>query len=716
MASEKTLVIVESPAKAKTLGKILGRNYTIAASMGHVRDLPKSKIGVDIENDFEPQYIQVRGKGKVVKELKSAASKAKRILLAADPDREGEAIAWHLAHILSVNTEEPCRVRMYEITPKGVKEAVKNPEPLSMDKVYAQQARRILDRVMGYSLSPLLWKKIQPRLSAGRVQSVGLRIIAEREREIQAFVPEEYWLVDLDLASEDGRSYQTRLFKRAGKSYTVKTEDEARSIEALLKKGTVTVTSFKEKDGYRAPLPPFRTSTLQQEASRRIGYAPRKTMRIAQQLYEGVELPGRGPVGLITYMRTDSLRLSGDALSMVRDFIGAHWKKEYLPEAPNFYASKGKSQDAHEAIRPTDVTLEPKEIKASLSPEQFKLYDLIWRRFVACQMSKAHVKNSTLEVQGGEYLFKQAGSRLIFEGWGAVWPLDLKEGLIAPATEGEDLGVEQVTSQQRFTNPPARFGESALVKALEDKGIGRPSTYATIIQTLYDRGYVDRNEEKRMEPTELGLIVNDFLVEHFPGVVNVDFTATMEEDLDQIEEGTRGWKEVIREFWSPFSGNLSKAEENAKRVTVPPREIGENCPECGSPLIIKRGRFGEFIACSGYPDCTYSRPILKTIGVSCPKCGTGEVVRRRSKKGGRFFYGCSRFPECDFASWALPTGEKCPECGGAMVTKGKNKPPFCKDCSQGGKDLKKEKEKGEEKKGEEKEKGKGKGKGRAKKS
>jgi len=691
MPSKKTLVIVESPAKAKTLGKILGKNYAIAASMGHVRDLPKSKIGVDIDNDFEPQYIQVRGKAKIVKELKSAAAKAGKVLLAADPDREGEAIAWHLAHILSVNTEEPCRVRMYEITPKGVKEAVKNPEPLSMDKVYAQQARRILDRVMGYSLSPLLWKKIQPRLSAGRVQSVALRLIAEREREILAFVPEEYWLVDLDLASEDGRTYQARLSKKKGKNYTVKTEEEAREIEALLKGGNVTVTSFKEKDGYRSPLPPFRTSTLQQEASRRLGYAPRKTMRVAQQLYEGVDLPGRGPVGLITYMRTDSLRLSGDALGMARSFIEENWKKEYLPKSPNVYASKGKSQDAHEAIRPTDVTLEPKKIKASLTSEQFKLYDLIWRRFVACQMNKAHVKNSTLEVEGGIYLFKQSGSRLIFEGWGAVWPLELKEGIIAPAEEGESLDVAKVLSQQRFTNPPARYGESALIKALEDNGIGRPSTYASIIQTLYDRGYVDRNEEKRMQPSELGLIVNDFLVEHFPRIVNVDFTATMEEDLDDIEEGTRGWKEVVREFWSPFSSNLAKAEENAKKVTVPPREIGENCPECGSPLVIKRGRFGEFIACSGYPDCKYSRPILKTIGVSCPKCGIGEVVRRRSKKGGRFFYGCSRFPECDFASWAMPTGEKCPVCGGPMVTKGKNKTPFCMECSESGKNLKKEK-------------------------
>jgi len=691
MPSKKTLVIVESPAKAKTLGKILGKNYAIVASMGHVRDLPKSKIGVDIDNDFEPQYIQVRGKAKIVKELKSAAAKAGKVLLAADPDREGEAIAWHLAHILSVNTEEPCRVRMYEITPKGVKEAVKNPEPLSMDKVYAQQARRILDRVMGYSLSPLLWKKIQPRLSAGRVQSVALRLIAEREREILAFVPEEYWLVDLDLASEDGRTYQARLSKKKGKNYTVKTEEEAREIEALLKGGSVTVTSFKEKDGYRSPLPPFRTSTLQQEASRRLGYAPRKTMRVAQQLYEGVDLPGRGPVGLITYMRTDSLRLSGDALGMARSFIEENWKKEYLPKSPNVYASKGKSQDAHEAIRPTDVTLEPKKIKASLTSEQFKLYDLIWRRFVACQMNKAHVKNSTLEVEGGIYLFKQSGSRLIFEGWGAVWPLELKEGIIAPAEEGESLDVAKVLSQQRFTNPPARYGESALIKALEDNGIGRPSTYASIIQTLYDRGYVDRNEEKRMQPSELGLIVNDFLVEHFPRIVNVDFTATMEEDLDDIEEGTRGWKEVVREFWSPFSSNLAKAEENAKKVTVPPREIGENCPECGSPLVIKRGRFGEFIACSGYPDCKYSRPILKTIGVSCPKCGIGEVVRRRSKKGGRFFYGCSRFPECDFASWAMPTGEKCPVCGGPMVTKGKNKTPFCMECSESGKNLKKEK-------------------------
>lgn len=679
--AERTLVIVESPAKARTLGKILGRGFSIAASMGHVMDLPRSKLGIDLENGFEPQYIPVRGKTKILKELKAQAARSDRILLASDPDREGEAIAWHLAQLLGVNGAQPCRIRMYEITPKGVKEAVASPEPIDTSRVDAQQARRVLDRIVGYSLSPLLWKKIQPRLSAGRVQSVALRLLAEREREIEAFVSREYWLVDVDAEGEGGRTFSLRLEKRSGKNWSPESETEARSAEATLRQGVLTVSSFREKESRRPPLPPFKTSTLQQEAARRLSFAPRKTMTVAQQLYEGVELPGRGPVGLITYMRTDSLRLSGDALAMARRFIEGTYGTPYVPPVPMVYVAKGRSQDAHEAIRVTDVTLTPAEVRGSLSGEQYKLYDLIWRRFVACQMAAATVASATVEATCDVYGLKHAGARLLFDGWGKVWPLDLKEETVATAQEGETLEVRGVSTDQRFTTPPARFAESGVIKALEEKGIGRPSTYATIIQTLYDRGYVERNDEKRLQPTGLGLAVSDFLVAHFPGIVNTQFTAGMEEELDEVEEGRRSWRGVVENFWNPFSSTLTEAEKNAQRVVLPVREIGEACPECGAPLIIKRGRFGEFIACSGYPQCRFSRPLLKTIGVACPSCQQGDVVRRRSRKGGRVFYGCSRFPTCDFVSWLQPTGGTCPDCGGFLAVRGRSKAAFCPACA-----------------------------------
>jgi len=679
--AEKTLVIVESPAKARTLGKILGRGFSIAASMGHVMDLPRSKLGIDIENGFEPQYIPVKGKAKILKELKAQAAKSDRVLLASDPDREGEAIAWHLAQALGVDGRTSCRIRMYEITPKGVKEAVAAPEPIDASRVEAQQARRVLDRIMGYSLSPLLWKKIQPRLSAGRVQSVALRLLAEREREIEGFVPREYWLVDVEAEGDGGRSFTLRLEKRSGKGWAPESEEEARSAEAVLRREALTVSSFREKESRRPPLPPFKTSTLQQEAARRLGFAPRKTMTVAQQLYEGVELPGRGPVGLITYMRTDSLRLSGDAVAMARRFIEKTHGESYVPPVAMAYVAKGRSQDAHEAIRVTDVTLTPEELKKSLSGEQYKLYDLIWRRFVACQMAAAIVASTTVEATCDIYGLKHTGARLLFDGWGKVWPLDLKEESVPQAREGETLEVRSVSTAQRFTTPPPRFAESGVVKALEEKGIGRPSTYAAIIQTLYDRGYVERNEEKRLQPTGLGLAVSDFLVAHFPGIVNTEFTAGMEDELDDVEGGRRPWRGVVEGFWGPFSSQLREAEKNAQRVMLPVREIGEQCPECGSPLVIKRGRFGEFIACSGYPQCRFSRPLLKSIGVSCPTCQTGDVVRRRSRKGGRVFYGCSRYPSCDFVSWLQPAGGSCATCGGFLAVRGRSKTPFCPACA-----------------------------------
>lgn len=668
--AKKTLVIVESPTKAKTLQKHLGRNYEIKASMGHVRDLPKSRMAIDIENDFQPEYILVRGKGKVAKELRAAAKKADRVLLAADPDREGEAIAWHLSHILELDPESPCRIRMYEITKAGIKEAVKNPEKVDLDRVDAQQARRILDRLVGYRLSPLLWSKIRSGLSAGRVQSVALRLICDREKEIEAFTPEEYWLIDVDALAGDGREYKLRVEKEMGKNLTIPNEEEAMRITGALRQGELVVSDFKTKEGYRNPLPPFRTSTLQQEAGRRLGFSPKKTMRVAQSLYEGLEIPGRGPTGLITYMRTDSLRISDAAQTAAREFIGGRWGQTYLPEKPQAFSSKGRSQDAHEAIRPTDASLDPQSIRDSLSKEQFQLYEMIWKRFLASQMAPARIARTTMEARSGDFLLKQSGVTLIFEGWGVLWPLDLKEGNIPPAEPGETLGIREIHPEQKFTKPPARFAESGLVKVLEDKDVGRPSTYAAIVSTLFDRGYVEKQEDKKLHPTELGRIVSDFLVQYFEHLVNTGFTAHMEDELDDVETGQRSWLDVVREFWGDFEKDLDEAHKNAERVELPVKEIGEDCPQCGAPLVIKRGRFGEFIACSAYPDCKFSRPILRTIGVKCPKCGEGDVVRRRSRKG-RFFYGCSRYPECDFVSWGEPTGEKCSECGELLIKKKK---------------------------------------------
>lgn len=678
----KTLVIVESPAKAKTLKKILGANYEIKASMGHIRDLPKSRIGVDIDNDFKPDYIPVRGKAAVIKELKKKAEGAGKVLLASDPDREGEAIAWHLSHILSIDPTTPCRIRMFEITAKAVRESVKKPEKIDQDRVDAQQARRILDRLVGYKLSPLLWRKVRSRLTAGRVQSVALRLIAEREREISEFVSQEYWLLDVAASAQGGREYLLRLEKKDGKNLTVASMTEAEEVEKELRLNPIVVADFKVKESRRPPLAPFKTSTLQQEASRRLGFSPQRTMRIAQDLYEGIEIPGKGPVGLITYMRTDSLRLSDEAVDSVRGFIGNAYGKAFLPDAPNAYEAKGRSQDAHEAIRPTDVALDPESLKAILKPEQARLYDLIWRRFVSCQMSPAAVARSSVEARCGSFLLKQSGVTVLFEGWGRIWPLEMKEAPVPEAAPGEILEIGKIVKEQRFTQPPTRYSESGLVKALEENGIGRPSTYASIVQTLEDRGYAALNEDRRLQPSDLGLVVNDFLVSHFSDIVQVDFTARMEAELDQVESGSRPWVLVPREFWASFRPRLEEVEQTVEALNLPkeePEPIGQDCPDCGAPLVKRKGRFGEFIACSAFPKCRYSRPILKTIGIACPKCGLGQIVRRRSKKGGRTFFGCERYPECDFVSWDAPTGQRCETCGTPMVVRGKGE-PFCPAC------------------------------------
>lgn len=688
-ATGKTLVIVESPSKAKTLSRILGSGYVIKSSVGHIRDLPRSRMAIDIEHDFAPEYILVKGKASIKNELTALSQNAKAVLLASDPDREGEAIAWHLADLLNVPLDEKCRVRFYEITANAVREAVKNPDMIDLHKVDAQQARRILDRLVGYTLSPLLWNKIRYGLSAGRVQSVALDLICEREREIAQFVPEEYWNVTVKASASGDRNYEMKVDRLDGKTLwknslplLIKDEATAEMILKEVRNNAIVVSEFRLRESRRKALPPFKTSSLQQEAARRLGLSPRRTMRIAQDLYEGIDLPGRGHTGMITYMRTDSLRLSAEAVEACRAHISSQYDDRYLPPKPNIYTATGRSQDAHEAVRPTDVTLTPERMKDALSSEQFRLYDLIWRRYVASQMTDAVVANSTLLAEAGRVGMRQLGESLIFEGWSAVWPLDLKGDRLEPAKEGESLDFLSAGKEQRFTRPPARYSEATLIKTLEEDGVGRPSTYATIVDTLYDRGYVEKNDDKRLEPTSLGMTVDEFLKKYFDkesaaSIVDTGFTAEMEKELDEIEENKRAWLDVVKAFWKDFAGTVETAKD-AEKVPLPaPEPIGEDCPECGKPLVKKRGRFGEFIACSGYPDCKYTRAILASTGVKCPKCGEGEVVKRRSKKG-KTFFGCSRYPDCDYISWNQPTGEKCPDCGALLVKRGKT--ISCPEC------------------------------------
>ena len=667
LSEGKILIIVESPAKARTLEKILGPDYHVEASVGHVRDLPKGRIGIDIDNNFEPEYIQTRGKADIIKTLKKESAVSRKTLLASDPDREGEAISWHLAQLLGIDPTTECRIRMQEITKEGVRSAVAHPDHINLDKVDAQQSRRVLDRLVGYQLSPLLWYKVQRGLSAGRVQSVALRIICEREEEIEVFVPQEYWLLDVHALSVDQRRYVLRVEKRNGKGFQVENAEQSLSVEDVLKQNPLVVSDYRTKESARSPLPPFKTSQLQQEASRRLGFSPRRTMGIAQSLYEGIDIPGRGPVGLITYMRTDSLRISPEAIDASRRYIQETMGDDYLPDKPNYYMPKEKAQDAHEAIRATDPFLTPASLKGYLNPEQFRLYELIWNRFIASQMTPARMARTTIEATCGEYGLKQQGIVVLFDGWGKLWPLGVKDVTIQPAEVGELLSVERINREQKFTQPPSRFTDAGLVKVLEEKGIGRPSTYASIMETLVDRGYVDRGEEdKKLIPTRLGRVVCAFLVQHFPKQINTGFTAAMETDLDRVEAGEISWNDVVREFWSEFKPILDEVTATAERMPVPSEEIGEDCPECAKPLVIRRGRFGEFIACTGFPDCRYTRKIIKTTGIPCPKCAEGELVRRKVTKGktkGRFFYACSRYPDCDFVAWKKPGTEKNAEEG-----------------------------------------------------
>lgn len=668
-----TLVIVESPAKAKTIGKFLGRNYTIKPSMGHIRDLPKSQFGVDVEHGFEPHYITIRGKGNIVKELRVAAQKSQRVLLATDPDREGEAIAWHLQHLLEL-PPGPIRIEFNEITRNAVQEAIKRPREIDQNRVDAQQARRVLDRVVGYRLSPLLWRKVRKGLSAGRVQSVAVRLIVDREREIEAFQPEEYWsLTAWLLAGGDGEAFPAKLFKYLGEDPAIKNEGEMQAILAALEGVTYVVTEVKQRERRKNPAPPFTTSTLQQEASRKLNFTARRTMQVAQQLYEGIDLGGsEGPVGLITYIRTDSTRIASVAQLEARDFLMERFGPEYVPEDLRQFKGRKDIQDAHEAIRPTSVWREPAALKNVLTRDQFRLYNLIWERFVASQMQAAVMDTMTVKISAGPCLFRATGSVVKFPGYLRVYQegsdgegKEQEQRLPALAT-GEVLKLQSLEPKQHFTQPPPRYTEATLVKTLEELGIGRPSTYAPTIETILERGYVVR-EQKQFIPTELGRVVVDLLKEHFPDIIDVEFTAQMEQQLDEIEAGKLSWRQVVAEFYEPFSRVLERAEREIDTIELPEEVSEEKCELCGRNLVIKTGRFGKFLACPGFPECRFTKPLLETIGVNCPRCG-GEIVARRTKRG-RKFYGCQNYPECNYVSWDKPTNRNCPRCGTRLVEK-----------------------------------------------
>ncbi|NUU76365.1 type I DNA topoisomerase [Paenibacillus xylanilyticus] len=668
-----SLVIVESPSKAKTIGKYLGSKFIVKASMGHVRDLPKSQIGVEVENDFNPKYITIRGKGSILKELKDARKKVKKVYLAADPDREGEAIAWHLAHALELDDTEDCRVVFNEITKQAVKDAFKTPRKINMDLVNAQQARRILDRLVGYKISPLLWKKVKKGLSAGRVQSVAVKIILDRENEIDDFVPEEYWSITAKLTA-DGNPFEAKFHQLNGAKTELGSEAEVQAILKQIEDADFTVKEVKEKERSRNPSAPFTTSSLQQEAARKLNFRASKTMSVAQQLYEGVDLGKEGTVGLITYMRTDSTRIAASAQEEAKEYIIGKYGEAFAPETPRNYSKKAaNAQDAHEAIRPTSILRDPDSIKSFMSRDQFRLYKLVWERFVASQMSSAILDTLSVDIAAGDTIFRAAGSKVRFQGFMKVYVEGNDDGtteedrLLPPLKSGDLLEKQEIEPKQHFTQPPPRYTEARLVRTLEELGIGRPSTYAPTLETIQKRGYV-AIEEKKFMPTELGELVIEQMEEFFPEILNVEFTANMEGDLDHVEEGSEDWVKVLAEFYESFEKRLEFAEEEMKEIEIEDEVSDEICEKCGKPLVYKLGRFGKFLACSGFPDCRNTKPIIKDIGVTCPKCKEGHVVERRSKKG-RIFYGCDKYPECDFVSWDKPSAKPCPSCGSLMIEK-----------------------------------------------
>lgn len=681
-----TLVIVESPAKAKTIKRYLGKNYSVTASMGHVRDLPKSQFGIDVEHDFAVKYINIRGKGPLIKELKKEAKKADRVLLASDPDREGEAIAWHLQYILDLDPESKCRVSFNEITKDAVKNAIKEPRAIDMDRVDAQQARRVLDRIVGYQLSPLLWRKVKKGLSAGRVQSVALRLICEREREIEDFVPEEYWSLEVTLKNQERRTLVAKLTKKDKKKLPViASKEEMDGILSELKDATYQVSSVKVSPKKRNAPRPFTTSVMQQEANKKLNFTARKTMRIAQSLYEGVQLGRSGSIGLITYMRTDSTRVSDQAKAQAAAYISDHYGERFLSggKAPARKAGNQNVQDAHEAIRPTYIERDPESVKGYLSNDEYKLYKLIWSRFIASQMSAAAFEVTTAEIDAKNYTFTASSTLNVFPGYQIVYDdaqdASRKEKELPRLVTEEILSHVKDDPQQHFTQPPARYTEASLVKTLEEKGIGRPSTYASIIETITARNYVYR-EKKSFYTTEIGELVNELLVQNFGDIINVNFTAQLEHDLDLIEDGEREWKDVIRQFYGIFHEELEVAEEKIGDVKIEDEITDIICEKCGRPFAIKMGRYGKFLACTGFPECRNTRPLNEEIGVACPKCGKGQVVKKRSKKG-RVFYGCDQYPECDFVTWEKPTGEVCPLCGEGYLVEHITKRGASKVCS-----------------------------------
>jgi len=667
----KSLIIVESPAKTRTLRNFLGSGYDIEASMGHVRDLPKSKLGVDVDNGFEPKYVVIRERRDVIKKLKAAAAKADAVYLASDPDREGEAIAWHLCETL--NLKDPRRIQFNEITMSAVTEALRNPHQINRDLVNAQQARRVLDRLVGYMLSPLLWKKVKKNLSAGRVQSVAVRLICDREREIEAFVPVEYWCITATLTPRDKEHlFDAKLFSRAGEKLEIRTKAEADALLAALDGADYIVKTVKRSEKRRNPAPPFITSTLQQEASRKLGFSTRRTMQIAQQLYEGVEIGDEGHVGLITYMRTDSTRVAAEAQEEARRYIIERFGEAFAPAKPRQVVRKG-AQDAHEAIRPTSVRRHPDDVKDFLSNDQYRLYRLIWQRFVASQMSAAVFDVVTADIAARDMIFRATGSTVKFQGFTKVYTEGKDDTTVTAdedmpplpeLVEGQQLDLRKLTSEQRFTEPPPRYNEATLVRALEEKGIGRPSTYATIISTIQDRKYVEL-VDKKFRPTELGFVVTDLLVRHFPDIMDVAFTAGVETKLDNVEQGKLDWVKLLADFYGPFSKDLEAAQQNMERVKFEPKPVDQVCPNCGRPMVIREGRFGEFLGCSGYPECKTALPMSKPLDVKCPICGEGDVVEKKSRKG-KVFYGCNRYPDCNFVTWDKPTNKHCPKCNGLL--------------------------------------------------
>ncbi|WP_315077000.1 type I DNA topoisomerase [uncultured Clostridium sp.] len=684
------LVIVESPAKAKTIGKYLGKNYIVEASMGHIRDLPKSKLGVDIENNYTPKYITIRGKGELLDKLKKAAKKSDKIYLATDPDREGEAISWHLANILKIPENEKCRIVFNEITKSAVKGAIKQARSIDLDLVDAQQARRILDRLVGYEISPILWKNVKWGLSAGRVQSAALKLICDREEEIKAFIPKEYWSVDCVL-KKDRKKFPIRLSTYKSKKIEINTEEEANKIKQELENDKFIINSIKKGNKVKNPLPPFTTSTLQQDASKKLNFMTKRTMSIAQALYEGIEIKGYGTVGLITYMRTDSMRISEEAQENTKTFIESTYGKEYLPSAPRIYKGKKNIQDAHEAIRPTYVEITPEVAKENLTSEQYKLYSLIWNRFVASQMSSCVLNTNSIDILNGEYKFKASGSTINFDGFMKIYEYlnedDEKSVTLPVLEEGEELKAVSIDEKQHFTQPQPRYTEASFVKLLEEKGIGRPSTYVPTISTLVGRSYVIR-EKKNLIPTELGFIVNNIVSEYFTQIVDADFTADMEKKLDNVEEGSESWTKIVEEFFTPLKIAIEKAEKEISKVVIEDKVSDVKCDKCGRMMVIKRGRYGEFLACPGYPECKNAKPIVEELDVSCPECGKTIVVKK-SKRGKKFF-GCSGYPECTFVSWYEPVKDKCPKCDSYMVLKySKTKGKYIK-CSNGECDYTKE--------------------------